>query len=151
MAGWIDEQEYVVRCDTATHRQNWKSIEEDGRKIKVTEFRGHIGFKVDAVVTTNSDVRYTNADLWCRADYIDEIKALSDRFTDPTKQKLSTGTVACCIAKLIKFPNSEVGVIGFDTTLAGIHLPDKNWHYHDADGEGELLRYLGIKDYADYG
>ena len=143
---WIDEQEYVVRCDTATHRKKRRAA-PSGYKV---EFHPHVGTKSDFVVTTDPHVRFSNAGVWHEHVYREEIRSLSNQFVDRKRQKLSTGTVACCIAKLIKFPDSEVGVIGFDTTMGGIYLAENRW-YHDAEGERELLRYLGIKDYAVYG
>lgn len=148
---WIDGQDYVVRCDTATHRQSMKSVETPEGIIYRGRFRPHIGMKVDAVVTTQPKRSFTNADTWYEHVYRDTIREVSNRFVEARRRKLSTGTVACMVAKLIKFPDEEVGAVGFDTTLGGIYLPDNNWPYHDAEGEGKVLRHIGIKDFGNYG
>ena len=149
---WIDSQDFVVRCHTATHKQMLRGQGKASRKVKQImrgSFTPHIGTKVDAVVTTQPNVRFNRVETWCEATYREVTRALSCTFVSERRQKLSTGTVACLIARLVKFPDSEIGVIGFDTTLGCVYL--NNWPHHDAEGEGNLLRHIGVKDYGNYG
>ena len=149
---WIDSQDFVVRCHTATHKQNLRGQGKASSKVKQImrgSFVPHIGTKVDAVVTMRPHVRFNRCEVWYETDYRHDLREIKARFVRPNRSKVSTGTLACLIAKLIKFPNSEVGVIGFDTTLGGVYLND--WPHHDAEGEGNLLRHIGVKDYGNYG
>lgn len=133
---WIDAQDFVVRLFTGNSKK--LGCKHEGL------YTPHVGTKTDAVCCTRpKPIR--GYKFWYEGKWRKRIKAISDPYTE---RKLSTGTSACVIAHL-KFPDEEIGVIGFDTNMAGIYYD--NWPYHDAVAEGKLLRDIGVKDYGNYG
>ena len=131
---WVDAQDFIVRILNTTIKQ------------APGEFKPHIGTRYDAVAISRP--RYAEGrDLpfWLEGDYREICRAMADPYTS---KKLSMGTNACLIAHH-KYPDQDLGVIGFDTTMKGIFI--KPWPYHDAEGEGKLLRSLGVEDFGYYG
>lgn len=68
--------------------------------------------------------------------------------------KPSMGTVACILARE-RFPESEMGVIGFDYNM-NPDMPDKRATFgdahwtHDCHAENRCLKELGIEDWGIY-
>jgi hypothetical protein len=119
---WVDNQ-FVVRLFTGTINKGKGA------------FVPTVGTKTDVIVTPTPKRVYDGPEWWVIGDY-----PLPD-----TGRKLSTGTAGCLIAHHL-YPDKEIGVIGFDTTLRGVYV--KDWPYHDAEAEGKLLRSIGVKDYG---
>lgn len=133
---WIDRQSFVIRLFTGTH------------KHPKGTYSPHIGTKVDAIIATRPRNIIAGYPFWYEGDYRDRCREIAAPYTD---KKLSTGTSGCLMAHL-RFPGEEIGVIGFDATLHGFGIEKPgDWPFHDAKGEGKLLRSIGIKDYGNYG
>ena len=134
---WIDEQDFVVRLFTGTHKQ------------KPCKYSPHVGTKVDVIVTSRPRNIFSRKHLnwWSETEYRDICRDMARPFT---VKKLSNGTSACLIARHLH-PDEEIGVIGFDTTMTGYRLEERGfWPFHDAPGEGRLLRSIGVKDFGKY-
>ena len=134
---WIDKQDFVVRIFTGRFSH------------KLGGYEPHVGTKVDVLVTSRPRNMYGRSQLnwWLEADYRDMCNEMKAPFT---VKKLSNGTVGCLIAHHL-YPDKEIGVIGFDTTMTGWNLGKKGfWPFHDAPGEGKILRSIGVKDYGRY-
>lgn len=121
---WVDAQEIVVRLFTGSINKG------------KGEFVPTLGERVDVIVTPTPKRIYEGPTWWLIGDYDLPVSG----------RKLSTGTAACLIAN-IEYPEKEIGVIGFDTTLHG-KWDAIDWPYHDAEAEGEILRSIGVIDYG---
>ena len=122
---WVDSQDFVVRLFEPS--QYRKGV-----------YHTNIGSKIDVIVTTRPKNIFPGIEFWLESDYREIIREMVN-----PQRKLSTGTVACLIARH-KYPEEEIGVIGFDTTLRGWNLDV--WVYHDALAERKMLEEIGVKD-----
>jgi hypothetical protein len=124
---FIDEQ-WVVRLRT------WAQ----GSPLATPKY----GTKIDCICSSELRFKKKSCEFWYLAGALRKFCVDALRPFNPNFWKPSTGLSAAIIAR-DRFPDAEIGVIGFDYTMH----PDKtqNWR-HDQFAECECIKTLGVID-----